>query len=78
MKDFKSIIIFTKNKYKVLTNRELKLSLNKSAIKSSKFYKSTKTKTLHKAAFVFIYRELYGLVVPHILLKITNDRFDTL
>ena len=44
MKNLKSIIRFTKNKYKVLTNRDLKLSLNKSAIKSSKFYKNTETK----------------------------------
>ena len=43
MKNLKSIIRFTKNKYKVLTNRDLKLSLNKSAIKSSKFYKNTDT-----------------------------------
>ena len=44
MKNFKSFIIFTKNKYKLFINRELKLSLNKSAIKSSKFYKNTETK----------------------------------
>ena len=44
MKNFKSFIIFTKNKFKVLTNRELKFSLNKSAIKSTKFYKNSETK----------------------------------
>ena len=44
MRNFKNIIIFTKNKNKALTNRELKLSLNNSAIKSSKFYKNTETK----------------------------------
>jgi len=44
MKDLKSFIIFTKNKFKVLTNRELKFSLNKSAIKSTKFYKNSETK----------------------------------
>ena len=44
MKNFKSFIIFTKNKFKVLTNRELKLSLNKNAIKSSKFYQNSETK----------------------------------
>ena len=44
MRNFKNIIIFTKNKYKALTNRELKLSLNNSAIKSSKFYKNAEIK----------------------------------
>ena len=44
MKNFKSFFIFTKNKYKVFTNKEIKLSLNKSAIKSNKFYKNTETK----------------------------------
>ena len=44
MKNFKSFFIFTKNKYKIFTNKEIKLSLNKSAIKSSKFYKNTETK----------------------------------
>ena len=42
MKNFNNIIIFTKNKYKVLTNRDLKLSLSKSVSISSKFYKNTK------------------------------------
>ena len=44
MKNFKSFIIFTKNKYKLFINRELKLSLNKSSIKSSRFYKNTENK----------------------------------
>ena len=44
MKNFRNFIIFTKNKFKVLTNRELKLSLNKNAIKSSKFYQNSETK----------------------------------
>ena len=44
MKNFKSVILFMKNKYKAFTNREFKLSLDKSAIKSSKFYKNTETK----------------------------------
>ena len=44
MRNFKNIIIFTKNKYKVLTNREFKLSFNNSAIKSSKFYENAKIK----------------------------------
>ena len=44
MKNFKNIIIFTKNKFKVLTNREVKLSLNNSAIKSTKFYENAKIK----------------------------------
>ena len=44
MKNFKSFFKFTKNKYKIFTNKEIKLSFNKSAIKSSKFYKNTETK----------------------------------
>ena len=44
MRNFKNIIIFTKNKYKVLTNREFKLTFNNGTIKSSKFYENAKIK----------------------------------
>ncbi len=44
MKDFKNFFIFTKNKFKVLNNKKLKLPFNKSDIKISKFYKNSETK----------------------------------
>ena len=50
MKDFKNIFISIKNKFKVITKRDLKFSLNTDSIKSSKFYKNSesKIKTLSK------------------------------